>query len=215
MTYFINNPQAFLKLRVSKNNFLILIYDSIDTKSYFYELLSRDICHFPKLNLQQFISIINSITPLNTKNCETLLEITDYNSKRVFSELNKIDILSKINKKDVNEVFEESLKDGLIYRDNTKEYNEWIDAIIKKDFKEAIDCGNKISKIDDDTMRLIHTLHENYKTLLISGSTRIKYSKQELIDKIDFVHSCEMGLKNGYLEEEFVRNYLMINLILN
>ena len=115
----------------------------------------------------------------------------------------------------LNETFEESINNGLIFKDNVKEYDDWVDAIVKKDYKEAISCADKISKIDDDTMRLINMLHETYKSFLISPPTRIKYSEKELMKNIDFVHSCEMGIKNGFIEEEFVRNYLMINLILS
>lgn len=213
--YFIKKPEELLKLRVSNNNILILIYDEIDTTTRFYELLNRDIVRFPKLNLEQFAGIIQKNCNLNINNIKRLLEITDSNSLRVFSELNKIDILSKTNNRDINEIFEESVANGLIYKDNTREYSEWVDAIIKKDFVESMNCANKISKIDDDTMRLINMLHETYKSFLISPPTRIKYENKDLIKKIDFVHSCEMGIKNGFIEEEFVRNYLMINLILN
>ena len=214
-SYFMKKPEELLKLKISTNNILILIYNTVDTKSKFYELLNKDIVYFPKLNKEQFESIIQKNYPLNSSNIKKLLEITDSNSLRVFSELNKIDILSKTNNRDINEIFEESIANGLIYKDNTKEYSDWVDAIIKKDFVEAINCANKISKIDDDTMRLINMLHETYKSFLISPPTRIKFSKEELINNIDFVHSCEMGIKNGFIEEEFVRNYLMINLILN
>ena len=213
--YFLKKPEELLKLRISSNNILILIYNTIDIKSNFYKLLEKDIVYFPKMNLNQFITLIQKNYQLNTQNCKTLLEITDYNSLRVFSELNKIDILSITRGKDINEVFEGSITNGLIYKDNTREYSDWVDAIIKKDFVEAINCSNKISKIDDDTMRLINMLHETYKSFLVSPPTRLKFSNQELIKNIDFVHSCEMGIKNGFIEEEFVRNYLIINLILN
>ena len=215
VNYFIKNPKELLKLRLTPNNILILIYNNIDNKSEFYELFQKDICLFPKLNLDQYVSIIQKNYSLSKENCKTLLEIVDYNSQRVFSELNKIDILSKSNNKNINDVFIESLNDGLIYKDNTKEYSDWVDAIVKKDFKESIICANKISKIDDDTMRLINMLHETYKSFLISPPVKFKVDKDELIKNIDFVHSCEMGIKNGYIEEDFVRNYLMIKPILN
>lgn len=213
--YFLKNPEKLLEFKISSNNILILIYNEIDKKSKFYELLNKDICRFSKLNFEQLTSIIQKDYPLTSSNIKKLLEITNSNSMRIFNELDKIKTLSKATNKDINETFEESINNGLIFKDNVKEYDDWVDAIVKKDYKEAISCADKISKIDDDTMRLINMLHETYKSFLISPPTRIKYSEKELMKNIDFVHSCEMGIKNGFIEEEFVRNYLMINLILS
>lgn len=213
--YFIKNPEKLLSLKITKNNILILLYDDINTNNEFYKLLKDNICYFPKLNLIQLKSIIKNKIDLNDENCEILCNITNFNSNRILNEINKLYILNYIDKEDVNLLFLKSLNEGLIYIENNQEYNYWVDSIYKKNFKESIKIANKISQIDDDIFRLINLLYELYKSQLVSPSTKNNYSNKELINNLNFLHNIEMNIKEGKIEEEFVKNYIMINLILN
>lgn len=215
VNYFIKNPEKLLSLKITKNNILILLYDDININSEFYNLLKDNIYYFSKLNLNQLKTIIKNKIDLNDKNCEILCNITDFNSDRILNEINKLNILNNINKEDINLLFLKSLKENLIYIENNQEYNYWVDSIYKKNFKETIEIANKISQIDDDIFRLINLLYELYKSQLISPSTKRNYSKKELVNNLNFLHNIEMNIKEGKIEEEFVRNYIMINLILN
>ena len=215
VNYFIKNPEKLLSLKITKNNILILLYDDININSEFYNLLKDNIYYFSKLNLNQLKTIIKNKIDLNDENCEILCNITDFNSDRILNEINKLNILNNINKEDINLLFLKSLKENLIYIENNQEYNYWVDSIYKKNFKETIEIANKISQIDDDIFRLINLLYELYKSQLISPSTKRNYSKKELVNNLNFLHDIEMNIKEGKIEEEFVRNYIMINLILN
>ena len=215
VNYFIKNPEKLLSLKITKNNILILLYDDININSEFYNLLKDNIYYFSKLNLNQLKTIIKNKIDLNDKNCEILCNITDFNSDRILNEINNLNILNNINKEDINLLFLKSLKENLIYIENNQEYNYWVDSIYKKNFKETIEIANKISQIDDDIFRLINLLYELYKSQLISPSTKRNYSKKELVNNLNFLHNIEMNIKEGKIEEEFVRNYIMINLILN
>lgn len=134
-----------------------------------------------------------------------------------------------------NESFEVLLKDGTIYIPPKDAIFDLIDAILDRKPKLVFNLLQQSYAVGEATMVMLSVLYTNAKNALlvqtceskdIGKTTGLtgwqimnakkhlgKYSNAELEYIMRIVQKCEKGVKTGKIEEKFVMDYILVNIL--
>lgn len=206
--YFIKNKLAFKELNIPKKKVLILIYEEIDTKKDLFSQNQDFLYEFHKLSKYKLEIFINQyFNDLEDINKYNLCSMVNDDCQRLFSELEKLNILNKtMSFKNSNELFDFAINDGLIYKENNETLFQLANAIMNNNLIDAFKINKKLEKSQDDIFKLINKLYEDLKNKLNDNNFN------KLIKKLFFLQELEKNIKIGKIENDFAYDYLIINL---
>jgi len=132
---------------------------------------------------------------------------------------------------DYDKAFEILLKDGTIYQPPRDAIFDFVEAVLAGKVNKSFDLYDQCVAIGEAVMVMLTVLYNNAKAVLqvqtcgskdISKSTgltgwQIKnakplcgiYTDDELITLLQKIQSCEIGIKTGRVDEEFVMEYIL------
>lgn len=210
-------------------NILILILTSVDKRLKFYKQYKDSIAEFESLKPEILKKYIQKDINLSDKNCETLMEVCEYDYGRCLLEIDKIKHYRiGYGDKEIfdNDSFDLLLKSGLIYQPPKDAIFDFVDSILDKKTNLAFDLYHQCLEVGEASMVMISVLYNNAKAVLqvqsckssdISKATGLtswqirnaekhkgKRSIRELLDIMEICQKSQQSIVTGTIEEEFV-----------
>lgn len=213
------------------DNMLILLVTKPDKRTKFYTQYKDAFIEFKPLNETNLKKYIQSKIQLSNKNCDQLIEVCEGNYGRILLEIDKIQNFGKAS--NYNDIFENLLKDGTIYRPPKDAIFDFVDAILDRKEQKVFELYEDCKGVGEGTLPLLSVLFNNAKAVLqvqaceskdIAKTTGLtgwqimnakkhlrKYSEEELEELLQLITKCEQGIKTGEIEEQFVIEYILVN----
>lgn len=136
---------------------------------------------------------------------------------------------------DYDKAFEILLKSGTIHQPPKDAIFDFVDAILDRSLKKVWALKKDCELVGEATMVMLTVLYNNAKAVLqvqackhsdvgkVTGLTGWqimnakkhlnKYSEKELKHILRICHRCQRGIVVGKIEEEFVMDYLLVNVL--
>lgn len=231
---FIKNESAWDKVEdMLRDNILILQLSSVDKRSKFYKRYKDKIVSFERLSDDLLIKYIQREIPLSKCNSERLISICESDYSRILLETDKIKRVGN----DVNESFEQLLKDGTIYRPAKDVVFDWVDAIMVNDVNKAFelyqDCERRnVSPLAmlsllytavKQTLQVKDCIRENVDIAKNTGlssyqiniaKSRVQYNSiGDLVYMLRMIRETEVGIKTGKVDSETAIPQLMVKIL--
>lgn len=220
------------------NNILILQLTTLDKRLKFCKTYKDIIVEFEALKPAILQKYLQKEIKLSDRNCEKLMEICEYDYGRCLLEIDKIKHYREgYGKKDIfdNDSFDLLLKSGLIYQPPKDAIFDFVDAVLDNRLELAFDLYEQCLAVGEAPMVMITVLYNNAKAVLqvqtcsssdVSKSTGLNgfqimnakkhlnvFDSYELIDIISLCQKCQQGIVTGTIDEEFVMEYLLTNIL--
>lgn len=218
------------------NNYFILLLSNVDKRLKFYKDNSDSMIEFEKLKPQVLKKYIQKSINLSDKSCDKLMEVCEYDYGRCLLEIDKIKQFAEAHLENADDSdFEQLLSKGVIYTPPKDAIFEFVDAILDDDYIKAFDLYEQCKAVGEATLVMVSVLYNNAKAVLqvqscttkdIGKSTGLsgwqimnakkhtgKYSNKELVRILELCRKCEQGIKSGKIEEQFVMEYILVNVV--
>lgn len=216
------------------DNMVILVFSMLDKRKKFYKNFKDDICEFEPLDDRILIKYIKKEIDLSEKNCRALIEICEKSYARILLEIDKMkSFQQKIDMK-ADCIFSDFLESGLLYRPARDCIFEFVDACMSRKCKKAFDLMQESFESGEASLVMISVLYNNVKQTLqlktcdskdVSKSTRLtgwqikyvspyvsKWQVWELLDAMEILRKCEVGIKTGKIEDAMAVSYALVNI---
>lgn len=221
------------------DNILIHLLTTVDKRTKFYKSNKDKIIEFKPLEPYILKKYIKKVLPdLSDKNCDILMDICEYDYGRCLLELDKIacyDEAQGMTKGSENHAFDVLLATGTIYEPPYDAIFDCVDAILKRQVNKSFNLLQQSYDSGESTMVLLTVLYDNARQLLqvqscqskdiarVTGLNgwQIKNAKErigyyyniELVELLKLIHKCEIGIKTGTIDEKYVMEYILVNLL--
>lgn len=214
------------------NNMLICMFTNLDKRVKFYKQYKDLIVEFEPLQPELLKKYILKEIPLSDRNCNTLMEICEYDYGRCLLEIDKI---KRFDHGAINSAFEHLLKAGVIYQPPKDAIFDFVDAVMRRDAYDSFRLMQESYECGEATLVMVSNLYNNFKALLqvqscksknvsdITGLTGWqitnakkyvnKYSTKELLKALSWVRQAEIGIKSGTVEELVAVPQVLINIL--
>lgn len=216
------------------DNMVILVFSMLDKRKKFYKQFKDDICEFEPLDDRILIKYIKKEIDLSEKNCQTLIGICEKSYARILLEIDKMkSFQQKIDMK-ADYIFSDFLEGGLLYRPARDCIFEFVDACMSRKCKKAFDLMQESFESGEASLVMISVLYNNVKQTLqlktcdskdVSRSTGLtgwqikcvspyvsKWQVWELLDAMEILRKCEIGIKTGKIEDCMAMPYALVNI---
>ena len=217
------------------DNRLILLLTTVDKRTKFYKTYKDAIIEFSALKPAILAKYIQREISLSAKSVEKLMEVCEYDYGRCLLEIDKIKHYAKEKLSDEN-AFELLLADGTIYQPPKDAIFDFVDAVLNRDVC-CFELYEQCKAVGEATMVMLTVLYSNAKAVLqvqsclgrgddVSRTTGLtpwqinnarkhlnKYRDGELVNMMRLVRECEMGIKIGRYEEQFVIDYILVEVL--
>ena len=190
------------------------------------------IIEFPKLLDWQIKDYIKTkVSGLSDDKIDWLFSICKGDINRIDMEVKKLSIFNKT-RQDI--IFNDLNKDNAYSDLNTLTIFTFTNAILKKDIKGLIGILKEIDNIDVEPTGVVTILYKNFKNIIniqmdatstpestgipIKQFSAIRrncgvYTNEELINAFNIITNIDYMLKSGYLANEQIVDYLIINIL--
>lgn len=212
------------------DNILILLLTNADKRTKFYKKYSDKICIFDYLVPNILSKYIQKEINLIVGNIEKLMTVCEYDYGRCLLEIDKIKHLRQTQPEDDNIKFAKLLNDGIIYTPPKDAIFEFVDAILDRR-KTVYELYEDCKAVNEAVMVILSVLYNNAKATLqvqaytgndIAKGTGLtpfqinnakkhcgKRRNSELIYIMKLCQKCQEGIVTGKIEEEFVVDYIL------
>lgn len=220
--------QGQIKAGLIGNNIIILLLTNPDKRTKFYKAYKDVIIDFEPLKAPILKKYLQREINLNDSNMTKLMEICEYDYGRCLLEIDKI---KRLGSNAYDQVFKKLLEDGTIYTPPQDAIFDFVDAILDRKLNLAYDLFEQCKAVGEATMVMLTVLYNNAKAVLqvqsceskdISKSTGLtgwqiknakahigKYSNGELVYLLQLIQRCEKGIKTGQINEYYVMDYII------
>ena len=229
--------ESFMRGDIQRNNIVILVLYSLDKRSKLYKTYKTSIVEFnalPEASLKRYLA--QQIT-LSDKNASKLIEVCEGNYSRMMLEVDKIKqhYASSIHFSDYDTTFEYLLGNGTIYQPPKDAIFEFVDAVLKRNSKLALNLLDQCYAIGENTMALLSVLFTNTKQVFqvqtyrgsdVADATGLtgwqikcakdkanRYQDYELVEMMRLIRSVEKGIKTGEIEEKIAVPYILVSVM--
>ena len=175
--------------------------------------------------------LYSNLEGIKTEYIDWLLDNSQYDLYRLQSEIDKF---SLFNPNERNILFQKMLDDNAF--DDMTKYNIWdiSNCIVKKDISTLSQIHSEIHNIDVEPMALLSILYQNFRKLImvwmnknpIPDNTELTTKQIYAINKLPrvwdanqltqifkFLTEIDFKIKTGQLPMEYLRDYLIINIM--
>lgn len=216
---------------------LILKYSTVDGRSKFYKQFEHCCISFDKLSDSVIDKYIKKDLDVPQDYVEYLRCVCKNDYGRVLLEINKVKNCANYYNLSEKDAFKMCANSHTFYMEPEGEIFELVDAIMTRNVKLVFECLSNSKRREDNSMALLSMLHNNVKAVLqlqiigsdtknISDATGLtgfqiknaykyvnRYSCDELIKFLKYIHYCEKSIKNGGIMQEIIIDYLLINIL--
>ena len=241
--YIIRNDQEFIKntklweiiQNNNKKHIIILVYNNIDKRGKFYNEFKEDIVEFNKLSPEVIIKHIMKDFNLNSEYSRKVVNRCDNDYSKVLMGMRKLEILSRIEGKNINHIYEKAIKDNLIPISNENILYDLIDCVLDEDIESVWMFLDMLKFSNESNLKLIGMIYTNLKNLMLVQSckkgdnisqktglenwiiNRMKdfigvYETSTLVKSLKYLRDSEMGIKTGGIDENISLENSLINI---
>ena len=218
----------------SSDNLVVFVYDNIDNRLKFVKEHSDDIVNFSPLTKDILQKYITRDIDLNSKNCDTLIEVCESDYGRILMEIDKIQSYMQCTGLDANKAFVKLLDDGVIYIPPQDAVFDFVDAVLKYKTKLSFQLLEESYSSGENTLVLLTNLYNNTKWALqyqsctsddiqqatgltafqikLSKDRKNRYHNGDLVFLMKKIREIEKGIKIGEIEDCFAVELLLVNL---
>lgn len=225
---------------VLNQNILIHLITNLDKRTRFYKSFKASICDFERLSDSMLSKYIRKEIKLSERQIQRLIEICEHDYGRILLEIDKIkwyELSAEVQGYDMSseEAFTDLLKDGTIHVPAKDSIFNFVDAVLDRRCNNLFELLQDCYDIGEPTMVMLSVLYNNAKAVLqvqsyegnnLSKATGLtgwqiknakphvnKYSDAELVALLKLIQKCELGIKTGRIEEQFVIEYILARIL--
>lgn len=220
-----------------KNNTLILVLTSVDKRLKMLKQYKDSIVEFNTLNKAILKQYIQKQIKLSDRNCEILMEITNYNYGHCLLEIDKIKRYMRYKGTDdiedhnfYNSTFDKFLEDGTLYVPPRDTLWDFIKAFLQNKSVLAYELYQDLIELDTPTFAILTNLYNNTKAVFqvqtciskdVAKSTGLtswqirnakecvdKFSARDLVVLMRIIQKVERGIKQGKIDEAIAVDYI-------
>lgn len=222
----------------NSNDYLILIYSSMDRRSKFYKQNQERLCEFEKLSSSVLAGYIEKLLPgMNARLKEQFAEVCECSYSRILLEADKIKHYAKVSYLDYGEAFKELIKQGVIYQPIGDITFLFTDAILTRNKRDTAKYLLQAKAIGESEILTLSVLYNGFKHILMvqglgkdqsepskrTGLTpwQVKmakekqghYSISELVNALKVIRFAEKGIKTGLIDADVAVEYVIVNIM--
>ena len=220
----------------AKNIVLILKYSSIDNRSKFAKTFTDVITTFDKLSEVVLTKYIKKDLNLKQEYIDYLISICNKDYGRILLEIDKIKNASKHFNLSDDDTFKMCVNAHAFYIEPEGEVYDLVDSIMTRNYREIYVLLEESKRRNDNQLLVISLLHNNVKAVLqiqtngtkddVAKNTGLtpfqvktamkyvnRYSCEELVRFMKYLRYCEKGVKNGLFSQDFIIDYLLVNIL--
>lgn len=225
--------QSAIKKEIGEN-YLILQYTSVDKRIKFFK--EADYVEFEVLPEDQLIKYIKKEIDLSDKNCKKLIEVCESNYGRILLEIDKIKRYAEgfTGNYGYDNFFEMLLSNGTIYQPPKDAIFDFVDAVLNRDL-QVFDLLKQSFAVGEAVLVMLSVLYTNTRALYqvqtcksndISKATGLTtwqisnakkhlyvYTDEDLLYLLSVIRNCEKGIKTGVIDEQFVMDYILVQIL--
>ena len=220
------------------NDYLIIIYSSMDRRSKFYKQNQERLCEFEKLSSSVLAGYIDKLLPgMGTREKEQFAEVCECNYSRIILEADKVKHYAKVNRLDNGEAFKQLLTKGVIYQPIGDITFLFTDAILTRNIKDTAKYLLQAKAIGESEILTLSVLYNGFKHILMvqglgkdqsqpakrTGLTpwQVKMAKEkqghysiaELVNALKVIRFVEKGIKTGAIDADIAVEYVIANIM--
>lgn len=220
-----------------KGNTVVLLYNSVDKRTKFYKAYKDAIVDFQPLKPEILKKYMQKEIKLSDRNCEKLMEACEYDYGRCLLEIDKVVHWADGYAKDKQmrmpdeEALLRLLNDGTIYTPPYDAIFDFVDAVLDHNINLSYELYRQCREIGEATLVMITVLYDNAKAVLQVQSCESKdiakttglldwqirnaqkhigiHKNSELLQLMETLHRCEMGIKKGTVDEKIAVDYIL------
>lgn len=220
-----------------KNITLILKYSNIDNRSKFAKKFSDTITVFDKLSETVLSKYIKKDLELKQDYVDYLISICNKDYGRILLEIDKIKNASAFYKLSNDDAFKMCLSSHAFYIEPEGEVYDIVDSIMTRNYRDIYPLLEESKRRGDNQLLIVSLLHNNVRAVLqvqtcgtkdkeMSKNTGLtpfqiktamkyvnRYTCEELVRFMRYLHYCERGVKNGLFTQDFILDYLLVNVL--
>lgn len=221
----------------SKNITLILKYSNIDNRSKFAKRFIDIITVFDRLSETVLSKYIKKDLELKQDYVDYLISICNKDYGRILLEIDKIKNASAFYRLSNDDAFKMCLSSHAFYIEPEGEVYDLVDSIMTRNYRDIYPLLEESKRRGDNQLLVVSLLHNNVRAVLqlqtcgtkdkeISKNTGLtpfqiktamkyvnRYTCEELVRFMKYLHYCEKGVKNGLFTQDFILDYLLVNVL--
>lgn len=227
------NWNTFLNLKT--DNFVVLLYDTIDKRSAFYKTHKDVTVSFDLLDEVVLVPRIQAICGLNETMSKKLVKMCGYNYNKILLEFDKIRALAEYEDVKFSTAFCMLLEAGCISEEVGDIVFDFVDSVLYRDTKNAYALLEKLRSVGESDIKLLSLLYTAFRHQLIVKFTKSDdweatlglkfwqcsnirnksghYTPVELLNNVKFLRKVETEVKSGLLETNLLMEYILINIL--
>lgn len=214
-----------------KNNYLILVYSSVDKRAKFGKVLGDYIVNFEPQSLDNLTLMLKSRinNRLTENNQKVLIEGCSNNYGRCLIELDKIEAYSEIHNINWNVALKNLVESNIISLDNNITVFPFVNKVIERD-KHCYELYQQLKENGESNIAIVNWLYQCFRQQLIvetingpttsnTGMTQYiinqcrmrqgRYSISEIRNILNTLMYVEHGIKDGIVEESISVDYVL------
>lgn len=214
-----------------KNNYLILVYNTLDKRSKFGKALNHFIVNFEPQSTDNLLLMLKPQLgdKLTENNQKVLIEGCGNNYGRCLLELDKISTYSEVNSINWNVAFKNLVDSNIITLENNMTVFPFINKVIERN-PYCYELYTQLKDNGESNIAIVNWLYQCFRQQLIvetiNGPTtsntgmsqftinqckaRIgKYSVNEMLKILDTITYVEHGIKDGIIDEAISVDYIL------
>lgn len=228
---FIKNEKAWSGIDAKLgDNYLVLVYNTLDARSKFYKKYENRIVAFNELSENININMLRSRCSLSVENCELLLHGCGNSYSRCVLELLKISEYAREHNMDEDSAYKLLRSNKVIIESTELKIPEFVNSVMLRK-KSCLSFYHKLIANGESNLVLITWLYNAcraqliYETLQKATPTTTglpypifkeceersgKYSVDKLTHMLQMCKYCEQGIKNGIIDDAQSIEYLLV-----
>lgn len=229
------NVQDELGHTVLGKNIVIILLNSVDKRTKFYDRYKHTVIPFDSLNTQILSKYIQQAINLSSNRILKLTDVCENSYGRCLLEVDKIKRYQDTTDLSVDQCFDILLKDGTLHVPPRDALFDFVDAVLSHDVNKSFFLYQQCKDTGEAVLVLITVLYNNFKALLqvqtcdSSDVERVtglqswqvksvrknigKYNKDTLINILFLLQNIESGIKRGVVEENFAIDYILTEVL--
>ena len=222
----------------NSNDYLIIIYSTMDRRSKFYKQNQERLCEFEKLSSSMLAGYIDRLLPgMSNQEKEMFAEVCECSYSRILLEANKVQHYAKVSRQEYGPAFKELLKQGVIYQPIGDITFLFTDAILTRNKRDTAKYLLQAKAVGESEILTLSVLYNGFKQILMvqglgkdqsepckrTGLTpwQVKMAKEkqghysiaELVNALKVIRFVEKGIKTGAIESDVAVEYVIVNIM--
>lgn len=221
----------------AKNITVIFKYSFIDNRSKFAKKFVESIIVFEKLSETVLSKYIKKDINIKQEYVNYLISICNKDYGRILLEIDKIKNAKSFYNLSDDDTFKLCVNSHAFYIEPEGEVYDLVDSIMTRNYREIYSLLEESKRRNDNQLLVISLLHNNVKAVLqiqtcgtedkeLSKNTGLtpfqiknamkyvnRYTCEELVRFMRYLKYCEKGVKNGLFSQDFIIDYLLVNIL--